>query len=266
MRFIYSKLFLAFAGILLVIFVGLVMQSQGWLQPIEYVLLQAPQPVISAVNWVTRPIATTVNTLGSLRSIVAENNNLQAKVVELQQNQIELEQLRQQNQILKDELGFADRADYELQPCTILSADPQGTTDVLNLSCGDETGIVAGQAVVAQGHLIAKIVHVGSFNSAAVLITNAQQTVDAKLSKNNTEGVVKGSFGSGLVFDLVSQSAEVSSGDLVVTAGIDPKIPRDILIGEVGQQLSGPNDLFKQLTVVSPVRVHALDNVFVVKP
>jgi rod shape-determining protein MreC len=134
------------------------------------------------------------------------------------------------------------------------------------LGCGSDTGIKVGQAVISQGYLLAKIVYVGSQTSTAVLITNNQSSVDAKISKNNVEGVVKGSFGSGLVFDLVSQSAEVNENDLVVTAGIDPNIPKNILIGEIGQTISGNNDLFKRMTLVSAVRPNLIDYVFVVKP
>lgn len=266
MRFIYTRWFLILSGILVVILIGLVMQIKGWLNPIEYVLLQAPRPVIAAVNWVTRPIATTINTLSSLPSLVNENNQLAQEVTDLRQQLVDYNQVKSENSILKDELQFVAKAPYNLQPCTILSADNQTSSDVINLNCGEVTGIRTGQAVIAKGYIIAKVVHVGKFTSAAVLITNAQQTVDARLSKNETEGIVKGSFGSGLVFDLVSQSAEVTQGDLIVTAGINPEIPRNILIGEVGQELSGPNDLFKQLTVTSPVKVHTIDHVFVVKP
>lgn len=266
MRFIYSKIFLIFVGVLVAVFIGLLMQAQGWLQPVEYVLLQAPQPVIRGVNVVTRPIATAVRTLGSLRGLVQENSELQQRVISLQESQVEFDRLASENEILKEELGFVGRTEFDLQPCRILSLDTQQSSDVINLNCGSEAGIEEGFAVIAKGHIFAKVVFVGNLTSSAVLLTNAQQTVDAKVSKNDTEGVVKGSFGSGLLFDLVSQSAEVGQGDLIVTAGIDPKIPRNILIGEVGQQLSGPNDLFKQLTVLSPVKVNVIDHVFIVKP
>ncbi|MEZ4179936.1 MAG: rod shape-determining protein MreC [Candidatus Doudnabacteria bacterium] len=266
MKFIYSKIFFIFAGVLLVVVIALTLQVKGWLQPIEYVLLQAPQPVIKVVNWVVRPIVTTTKTLTSLKNLAIENNNLRQEVDELRQGQVELDQLKAQNEILKDELGFVSRTPNSLVPCTVLSVDAQGLTDVLNLSCGSESGIEAGQAVVAQGYVIAKIVHVGNLTSSAVLLTNAQQSIDAKVSRNNTEGVVKGSFGSGLIFDLVTQSADVQTGDLIITAGIDPKIPRDLLIGELGQQLTGQNDLFKRLTVVSPIKPYTVDHVFVVKP
>jgi rod shape-determining protein MreC len=122
-----------------------------------------------------------------------------------------------------------------------------------------------GQAVVSQGHLVGKVILANESSSTVLLITNAQSSVDAKLSKSGVEGIVKGSFGSGLFFDLVSQNTEINPGDLIVTAGIDSRVPKNILIGEAGDLLSNNNDLFKKRSVTSPIAFHDLDFVFVVK-
>ena len=266
MNFIYTKTFFVFASILVVIVLALFMQSRGWLQPIEYVFLQIPKPIIAVVNAVTKPVVTVVSTLGSMGKIVDENRKLEVIVADLRSKQIVTEQLQLENELLKNELNYKNKSAYQLQSCSILSMDPQNTSDAMVLGCGNDTGIKIGQAVISQGYLLAKIVYVGNQTATAVLITNNQSTVDAKISKNNVEGVVKGSFGSGLVFDLVSQSAEINENDLVVTAGIDPNIPKNILIGQIGQVISGSNDLFKRLTLVSPIRPNLIDYVFVVKP
>ncbi len=266
MRFIYTKTFLIFSGVLVAIVIALVMQLNGWLSPLEYLFLQLPRPAIAAINAVIRPIHTVTSTLTGLPRLVAENNTYAAEVTQLKQRLVELEQLRLENELLKSQLSFQSKTNYNLQPCTVLSVDPQNTSDAIVLNCGEDTGIRAGEGVVSDGYLVAKLVHVGKYNSTAVLLTNNQSAVDAKASRNDTEGVVKGSFGSGLVLDLVSQSADITPGDLIVTAGIDRDIPRNLLIGQVDQVLSGENDLFKRLTLVSPVKSHRLDYVFVVKP
>lgn len=266
MRFIYTKTFLIFSAVLVAVAIALLMQLKGWMSPLEYVFLQLPRPAIAVVNAVIRPVQTVASTLTGLPKLVAENGALTAEVAKLKQEQVLLEQLRMENELLKNEIGFAARAPYNLQPCTVLSIDPQNATDAIVLNCGESSGIKAGQGVISNGYLVAKVVHVGKFNSTAILLTNSQSAIDAKASKNDTEGVVKGSFGSGLVLDLVSQSADIDQGDLIVTAGIDPDIPKNILIGQVDQTLSGENDLFKRLTLVSPVKAHRLDHVFVVKP
>lgn len=266
MNFIYTKTFLFFVGALALVFIFLFLQVKGWLGPVEYLFLQVPKPAVNLVKSVFRPVATTITTLGSMKRIVLENQKLSQSVSQLEQKQVILEQLQRENELLKNELGFKSKEPFQLEPCTILSRDPQNTSDAIILSCGKDSGVRVGQAVISDGYMFAKIVFVGDLTSTAVLITNSQSSIDAKLSKNNTEGVVKGSFGSGLVFDLVSQSADVVPNDLVVTAGISPDIPKNILVGQIGQQLSGPNDLFKQLTLVSPVKPHAIDFAFVVKP
>lgn len=265
MRFIYSKTFLAFAVALVVIAIGLVMQVKGWLQPIEYGLLQAPRPISNVVRSIADPIRTFFTTIGSLRSVIKENAALHDQVITLQQQQVQFDKLKADNDLLKEELKFKGQSKLGLEPCTVLSIDPQELSDAMIINCGSAQGVQEGQAVISQGYLIAKIAYVGGNTSTALLISNAQSSIDARLSKNNTEGVIKGSFGSGMVFDLVSQNADVASGDLVVTAGINSKIPKDILIGSVGSVLSGPNDLFKKMSVTSPVRQRAVEFVFVVK-
>lgn len=265
MRFIYTKTFLAFASVLVLIVIGLVMQAKGWLQPIEYALLQAPRPVAAVVRGIAEPIRTVASTLGSLSSIVRENGTLRTQLAQLQQQQVQFDKFKTDNELLRNELRFKAQSDLVLESCTVLSIDPQELSDAMVLSCGKEQGIQEGQAVMSQGYLVAKIAYVGSYTSTALLISNAQSSIDAKLSKDNTEGVVKGSFGSGMVFDLVSQNADVQQNDLVVTAGINARIPKDLLIGQIGSVLSGPNDLFKKMSVTSPVRQRAVQYVFVVK-
>ncbi len=265
MRFIYTKTFLAFAVVLVLVVIGLVMQAKGWLQPIEYALLQAPRPVAAVVRGIAEPIRTVASTLGSLRSVVRENGTLRNQLAQLQQQQVQFDKFKNDNELLRNELKFKAQSGLVLESCNVLSIDPQELTDAMVISCGREQGIQEGQAVMSQGYLVAKIAYVGSYTSTALLISNSQSSIDAKLSKNNTEGVVKGSFGSGMVFDLVSQNADVANGDLVVTAGINARIPKDILIGQVGTVLSGQNDLFKKMSVTSPVRQRAVEFVFVVK-
>lgn len=266
MRFIYTKTFLVFAVCLIILVIGLFLQVKGLLQPVEYALLQAPRPLISAGKTVTSPIRNFFSTAVTLRSIVRENNELAAKVAELQQKVATHDQLQAENASLKKELGFVQANPVTLQPCTVLNSSPSELSDALVLNCGEREGISAGQAVVAQGYLVGKILHVGKFTSTALLITNENSAIDARVSKNNSEGVAKGSFGSGIVLDMVSQNVEVNRGDLIVTAGINNQIAKNLVIGEVGDVLSKDNDLFKKVSVISPVRFRELSYVFIAKP
>ncbi len=256
MRFIYTKAFALFAFTLVVVVFGLFLQVKGMLQPIEYALLQSPRPLVSGAKAVASPVKFFFSTLFTLRSIISQNNDLSAKVADLQKQIVNNDQLKNENDILKQELGFVQSSGLALQPCNVINIDPQQLSDAMVLGCGEGSGIAEGQAVIAQGYLVAKVLHVGKYSSTALLITNNNSAVDARLSKGNIEGVVKGSYGSGVVLDLVSQNADLRKGDIVVTAGINSQIAKNLVIGEVGDVLSKPNDLFKRVSIVTPVHFH----------
>jgi rod shape-determining protein MreC len=151
----------------------------------------------------------------------------------------------------------------QLIPCTVISRDPQGLTDTIILSCSEKDGVKNGQAVISNGFLVARVVLAGSVSSTAQLITHPKASVDAKLSKSGVEGVVRGSFGSGLIFEAVTPNATVDPRDMVITAGIDGIIPKNIAIGEVRDIISKDNELSKRATLASPIKFGSVDLVFV---
>jgi len=265
MRFIYTKAFAIFAACLVVLAIGLFLQVKGALQPIEYGLLQAPRPLITAAKAVTSPVKSFFATAFAIRKIVRENADLTAKITDLQTQLAGADQYRAENAVLKDELGFAQTSKVPLQACTVINGSPPEVSDALIINCGEGNGIQEGQAVVAQGHLVGKVLHVGKYTSTALLLTNANSAVDAKLSKSDTQGVVNGSFGSGATFGMVSQNADVQKGDLIVTAGINSRVAKNLLIGEVGDVLSKPNDLFKKVSIITPINFRDISYVFVAK-
>jgi cell shape-determining protein MreC len=105
-RFIYSKIFLAFAGCLVLVVVLLLLQTKGVLQPIEYALLQAPRPVTTAVKSVSEPIRGFFKTLFSIGTIVRENTSLRQRIIALEQQQTNLDKLQLENELLRKEFGF----------------------------------------------------------------------------------------------------------------------------------------------------------------
>lgn len=265
MRFIYSKTFALFAATLIVVVVLLFLQTKGYLEFVKAGLLQAPRPVAAAARKVTDPVRGFFKALYTLRQINQENINLRDRVRALSEQNILLDEYKSQNETLKQEMGFKSNFPGTLEPCTVLAMDPQGLTNTIVLSCGEDSGIKVGEAIMAQGYLVGKLVLVGKETSTAQLITNPEPSIDARVSKTGVEGLVTGSYGSGIKIDRVPQNASLNKGDIIVTAGISSLIPKNLLIGEVGEMLSKPNDLFKRASVVTPVRFNTLQFVYVVK-
>lgn len=265
MRFIYTKTFSILASLIVVVAVFVLLELKGLLGPISSAVLYAPRPVIFVLSRVTVPAKNFFSTIYQLNKISKENALLSNKVFLLQQDLADYDQATKENQALKAELGFVQTTTLKTASCSVLSQNPLGLSDSLVLNCGSGDGVSEGQAVVSSGYLIAKIVYAGKNSSTALLITSSNFSTDAMVSKSGADGVIHGSFGSGLILDQLSQQDQVSAGDLVVTAGINKQIPKNILIGEIGDIISNPNDVFKRTTVSSPVDFDNLQFVFVVQ-
>ena len=265
MRFIYTKAFAFFSFFLVIVSILLILEIKGFLSPVKSLILQAPRPITYIVRGLTAPLKNFFGTVFQLKKITTENSALHAKVFALQADLVQLDQTKRENEALRKELGFFNNTNVQYQACSILSQNPLGLTDTFVLGCGTEKGVTEGSAVVTQGYLIGKIIYSGRNSSTALLITNSKFSADARISKTNTNGEIKGSFGSGIFIDQLSQNDAIEQGWLVVTAGINEKIPRNILIGEIGHIMSSPNDLFKKASVLSPIDLRNLQLVFVAK-
>jgi rod shape-determining protein MreC len=265
MRFIYTKAFAIFAACVVGLAFLVFLQTRGWLDPIRTAFLNTPRPAVAVVNGVASPVKNFFTTIYQLNKINNENAQLRNQVILLQQQLVDENEQNLENQALRAELGFVKNTTLPLVSCGVLSENPLGQTDALVLNCGTRQGVDNGQAVISQGYLVGKIIYAGPDSSTALLITDSNFSTDARISQTNSTALVKGSFGSGLILDQVQQTSDLQKGWLVVTAGINAKIPKNILIGQVSDILSSSNDLFKRAALISPIDFDNLQFVFVVK-
>jgi rod shape-determining protein MreC len=265
MRFIYTKGFGIFFICLVIIAAMVFLQTTGHLGRLRKAFLYAPRPVITIFRNVALPVKNFFITIYQLHEITKENTILHNRIFMLEQDLSQLDQEKRENETLRKELGFVKNTKQKVVTCNVLSPNVFNFTDAITLGCGLDQGINEGQAVVSQGYLIGKIIHSEKGDSTALLITSSKFLTDSKISKTGTLGVVIGSFNSGLYIDQLPPDTIVEQGWLVTTAGINEKIPKNILIGEIGEIVSLPNDLFKKATVISPIDFDNLEFVSVIK-
>lgn len=265
MRFIYTKYFAVFF-VTLVLVTGLVfLETTNRAESLKKILLAIPKPLVVLSKNTIRPIKGFFVSLYSLRGIARENRDLLAKVIRLERGLVDYENEQKQNEVLRRELGFIKSTKMEVVPCAIISRNLFGYDESITINCGSKQGIKDGLAIVSQGFLVGKIIQTGNSSSVALLIRAANFTTDAKVSNSGTEGVLKGSYGFGIILDQIPQETKLEKGLMVSTAGIDQRIPKNIPIGEIGEPISKGTELLKQMTVTSPIDFKNLENIFVVK-
>ena len=135
----------------------------------------------------------------------------------------------------------------------VVSRDPQNPA-ILILNVGERDGVQLHNAVVAKdGVLIAKIIEVFAQSSKALLLTDSENQVAVTLSGGTpTSKLARGERGLSLILDQVPQQESLTKGQLVISSGLEPTIPRGLLVGEIEEIISGKNDLF-QTAVLRPL-------------
>ncbi|MEK7161324.1 MAG: rod shape-determining protein MreC [Patescibacteria group bacterium] len=265
MRFIYTKAFAIFAAFLLAAVFLVFMQTRGWLDPVRVTVLNSPRSAAYLFKSVVVPVKSFFTTIYQLKKITQENARLASRVAGLERDLVLFNQQARENDALRKELGFIKNSKLQLVSCSVLSRNLFGSSDALVLNCGTADGVSEGQAIISQGYMVGKVTYAGKNSSTVLLIISSQFSSDAKVSQTSDTGIVRGSFGSGFILDQIPQTSDLRPGWLVVTAGINDKIPKNILIGEIRDLLSGSNDLFKRAAVISPIDFKNLDFVFAVK-
>lgn len=223
-------------------------------------------PIITKVmQKILTPIQETVWNLGlkikfllktqPLEELKQENAHLQQKLQNYLIDRVELTTLRQENKFLRQELNFLETTNYKYQIVRIIGQESILGKNFFILNKGKDSGIQEGYPVIlgsekgAKGYLIGKIIQSENSISKLGLITAPQSLVAAKILQTNTPGLVKGERGLTLKMDLIPADKKIGPGDIVVTSGLESKIPQDLLIGEVEAVISEPADFFSQAKI-----------------
>jgi rod shape-determining protein MreC len=186
-------------------------------------------------------VAGTVAAIAELRRLRASYDELAAKFERYTNLERGYSELREENERLKTQLGFAEKLVYERIAARIVAKDPENLYSTMIIDKGIENGIHKNMPVVASQDgiegLVGKVVEVGRGSSIIVPLYDSSSFVATRLAKMRYEGLVSGQ-GSGdrpIIMRFVKKRAkdEVQFGDLVVTTGYESIYPSEVAVGRV---------------------------------
>jgi rod shape-determining protein MreC len=233
--------------------------------------LAALSPLQEAVSRITKPVGSFFSTLVRLPSIRAENEDLRARVAELEaQVATSADLAARVNQLeallgLREQLGALRTVGARVIANSVSNLEWTITIDV-----GSSDGIAVAMPVVAPAGLVGHVVRVGPDSAMVRLIIDPDSAVAARLDLSRATGLLEGQGERDLRMRLVDPETEVRPGERVVTAGYRlPGVggglyPPGILIGSVSHVVANEAELEQFVTVRPAVDFSALDVVLVV--
>jgi rod shape-determining protein MreC len=246
--------------------VGLIVLSlSGYL---SLIIGKAASPIIGVESWIaTRYVAfrdflTVPRDVNTLRQ---QNAALENEVSQLESQVLELEQQLSETQILYALLDYARTApENKYVAASVIGKDPSPFMSYIIIDHGSDDGILYGMPVVTQQGLVGKVVAVTATAARVQLITDANSVVNITLTDAGVSGQVGGSVTGDLALEMVSSSAEVLEGDIVLTSGLGGSFPSDIMVGQILSPSKSENDLYYSAIVQPAVDFNSLDAVLVI--
>lgn len=249
--------------ILVVAVVVIGLQVVGLLWPLRIVLDQAFSPVGRFFTASAQKASDTVKLFGSLTSLGQKNKQLEDEVLDLKKQLSNMQEISNENDILRKQVGFNARLSLDLVPSRVVGYSPDNVRKYLTIDRGASSGIKKGLAVISGGVLVGQIDEVNDYSSKVFLINDPEFRIRGLGQEGRATGVVKGQIGEGYQMEKIAQSETIKPGETVITAGSDP-IPKGILIGQVESVDRSDNALFQTANLRPLANISKLEIVFVV--
>ncbi len=176
--------------------------------------------------------------LSKNHSLKDENLALKEQIAEMESELRDYENLRQENERLKDLLDVVDSyGDYETLTARVIGKSPGAWFDEFTINAGEKQGVRKDMIVYTSDGLLGKVVYTSSSYSRVISLIHDKSGVPAMVERTRDNGVVKvaqsGEQSDDLQLYYLSMNSDVKPGDKIITSGIGGVYPKGIPIAQV---------------------------------
>lgn len=237
----------------------------------EEVLLTVMAPVQGVFQGMTRMVESNLAFIREYRLLLEENASLREKLAAAATLEARMLELRQENNRLREMLGFRERTEYDLIPAEVIARDSSGWFQTIIISRGSYHGVKEDLAVVTSDGLVGGILSVSRLSSQVLLLTDPRPAVSALVQRSREPGEVgivesAPGFPGYLKMIKLPREANIQPGDRIISSGLGGVYPQGLVIGYV-QEIGEDDDGVLQYALIRPAaNFNRLEEVFVVVP
>lgn len=170
----------------------------------------------------------------SRATLIAENDLLRRKELEVSDKLLTYEHLKLENIRLRALLGSPVEYTQRKLIARVQSVDSNPFRLQLVINKGIEDGVFAGQPVIDEFGVVGQVVDVSQFNSRVLLIADNTHAIPLQIQRNDVRliGLGKGDLHQ-LELQYVTKSTDVKIGDQLVTSGLGGVFPEGYPVARV---------------------------------
>lgn len=173
--------------------------------------------------------------------------------------------LAAENEQLRQLLGMRQRVPREFMAAEILYAPRDPFTRRVVIDKGSQDGLRAGLAVVDRTGVVGQVTRVFPWAAEVTLITDKEHAVPIQVLRSGLRGVTFGvGYDGTLELRFMPVNADIQSGDVLVTSGIDGTYPPGLPVAVVTNIERNAAYAFARITCAPAAGVNSYGQVLIV--
>jgi rod shape-determining protein MreC len=219
----------------------------NYFYPFRLVFFKVLYPFQKIAYVISLKAGNTKDFVASIGELKKENDKLIGENQKLLSENAMLRDMKRENSVLREELKLAARGKFNMESAEVISQDVFGPGNWIVISKGSNDGLRQGMPVIVSGSIfIGKIDELFPGTSRVILATNPQSSINVIDTETEAKGIMRGRYGTGLIFDMILPTDVVKRGDEVVASGIGGDVPRGLLLGKIQEASYSDDRLFQQ--------------------
>ena len=262
-----------FITLVLVSLFTLFFSSRNVLSDVKNIGLSMFSGIRGGIHEASSLVSRTILSIRELSALRKEYSELLERVARYEQLERTSAEIRQENNRLREQLGFSQDLRYQHIPAILIGRDPGNNFSAFVINKGSAAGVAVNMPVIAyhngtQG-LVGKVVYAGALESLVMPLYDTHCFVSSRLAESRYEGIVEGRGipEMPLLMRFIRKRArdEISIGDIVISSGMGGTYPAGINIGRVSRISYQEDELSMEVDLEPLVDFSRLEYVFVIK-
>ena len=233
----------------------------------ENVASKLVMPVQNGLTYLKNKISGNDTFFTDINKLKEENEQLLAKNSELEQSLRELENIKTENETLKEYMNLTEKyGEYKTIPAYVINRDISNYSKTIVINVGTNDGVKEDMTVIGDQGLVGHIVSVTDTTAKVQTIIDTASSVSATMISTDETIVCKGTLESTteLKAMYIPTDYNIIQGDSIETSGLGGIYPKGIHIGTVKQVEATKNVTDRYAVIETAVDFDKLSTVLVI--
>jgi rod shape-determining protein MreC len=226
-------------------------------------MIESIGPIQSSTTSFKQSISDLFNNYLAIVNTNKENAQLSKKVLDLENTIFNLQELKLENQRLKDLLSFGQEIPRSKVLAQVVGWDSSTEFNIIRINKGRKQGVTAKSAVVTSEGLVGYVYRVADHYSDIITILDQNNRVDTIVERTRSHGIVQGFSNFSCTMKYVNRNEPIAKGDLVITAGLGEIYPKGIRVGTIIKVERETYGITQMIEVTPSVNFNKLEEVII---